>query len=309
MRVRAQPVRILVPLERGESALEPARLLGSLFATMAIRVRAIHVARVLVPHFYLPPGLETLDSLRRQQLTLEDEERRVLERQVEPLENAGFEVETEVTSGSPLAEIRKRAELWRGDLILARPRRGRAAAGGLGGVAAGLMQVAPAPVLFYHRVPSGYRVGSILAPVDFSPFSRKAIAWALLLASLTRARLRLLHVLPETSKRWAAPLRRAAVEMVGDERRRAERLLREFGNPGIPVEALILERKDPAQGVLEAQRDGIDLVVLGASGKSGVSAILGSITRRVARDCPCPVLVVPTTNRASAVQVWRKSRR
>jgi universal stress protein A len=306
--LRADRTRILVPLERGESAREPARLLGGLFAPAATRVRAIHVTRVLVPHFYLPPGLETLDSLRLQQLAREDEERRALERQVEPLEEAGFEVETEVTSGSPLAEIRKRAELWRADLILARPGRGRARAGGLGGVATGLMQVATAPVLFYRRVPSGYRVGSILAPVDFSPFSRKAIAWAVLLASLAQARVRLLHVLPEKSRRWSAPLRRAAAEMVGDERRRAERLLREFGSPGLSIEAVIVEREDPAQSVLEAQKDGIGLVVLGASGKTGVSAVLGSVTRRVVRDCPCPVVVLPTANRASAVQVWRKSR-
>jgi universal stress protein A len=307
-RVRAEPIRILIPLERGESAHEAARLLRGLFGTTAVRVRAIHVTRVLIPDFYIPPGLD-LDSLRRRQVTLENEELRALERQVEPLKDAGWEIETEVTSGSPLTEIRKRAKLWRSDLILARPHRGRAAAGLLGGVAAGLMQVASAPALMYRRVLRGYRIGSILAPVDFSPFSRGAIAWALLLGSLTRARVRLLHVLPEASRRWAASLRRAAVEKVGDERRRAERLLREFGNPGNSVEAMIVERKDPAQGVLEAQKDGIDIVVLGASGKTGVSAVLGSLTRRVARDCPCPVLVIPTTNRVSAVQVWRKSRR
>jgi universal stress protein A len=301
-------VRVLVPLESGESAGEPARLLGTLFSPTAVRVRALHVAPVAVPRFYLPAGLY-MDSLRREQLAWEVSARRILERETRPLKDRGFAVETEVTAGSPLAEILKRARLWRSDLILARPKRGRAAAGGLGGVATGLMQTATGPVLLYRRVSSGYRVGTILAPVDFSPFSRDAIGWALLLASLARARVRLLHVLPAASSRWAPRLRRVAVEMVRQERQRAQRQLRELGDPGTVIEALVVERKDPAQGILEAQKEDVSLVIVGASGKTGLNAVLGSVTRSVARSCPCPVLVIPTTSRISAVDVWRRSRR
>ena len=301
-------VRVLVPLERGESGVEPARLLEALFSPTAARVRGLHVAPVAVPHFYLPAGLD-LDLLRREQLVWEENARRILERQVDPLKDAGFAVETEVTAGSPLADIRKRARLWHGDLILARPRRGRTGAGRLGGVATGLIQTAPAPVLLYRRVPSGYRVGTILAPVDFSPSSREALEWALLFASLTRSRVRLLHVLPAASSRWAARLRRAALEMVREERQRAQRQLRRLGDPGTVIEAVIVERKDAAQGVLEAQKEDVSLVALGASGRTGLDAVLGSVTRRVARHCPCPVLVIPTTSRVSARDVWQKSRR
>jgi universal stress protein A len=306
--VKDDGVRVLVALERDESAGEPARVLGALFPPAAVRVRALHVAPVAVPHFYLPPGLD-LDSLSREQLAWEQKARRILERQVEPLEDAGFAVGTEVTAGSPLAEIRKRARLWRADLILARPRRAGSAARRLGGVAVGLMQTATAPVLLYRRVPAGYGVGTILAPVDFSPFSRDAIRWSLLLAALSQASVRLLHVLPASSSRWAPRLRRAAVEMVREERQLALRQLRELGHPRTVIEAVVVERKDPAEGVLEAQKDDVSLVVLGASGRTGLDAVLGSVTRRVARDCPCPVLVIPTTSGVSAREVWRRSRR
>ena len=171
------------------------------------------------------------------------------------------------------------------------------------------MQAATAPVLLYRRVPSGNRAGTVLAPVDFSPFSRDAISWALLLASLARARVRLLHVLPPASSRWATRLRRAAVEMVRQERRLALRQLRELGDRSTVIEAVVVERKDPARAILEAQREDVSLVVVGASGKTGLKAVLGSVTRRLARSCPCPVLVIPTTSRISAVAVWRKSRR
>lgn len=226
-------VRILVALERGELTGETARLLGGLFSPAATRVRALHVGRVLIPLFYVPAGFERLDSLRRKQLAWEHQALRALDRQTTPIHEAGFGIELEVTSGSPLAEIRKRAQLWHADLILARPRQGVAGRGGLGGVAMGLLQTAPAPVLVYGNVPADYRVRTILVPVDFSPFSRRAVEWAFCLATLVRARLRLLHVVPETSSKWTPRLRRAAAEKVADERRRAERQLREFGSPGI----------------------------------------------------------------------------
>lgn len=307
--MKTEPIRILVPLERGESAREPARLLEALFAPAAIQVRALHVGRVAVPVFYFPTGVEALGSLRRDQLAWEESARKVLTRQIRPLEEAGFTVQVEVTAGSVLGEVLKRAELWRADLVLARPQREGARSRGLGGVAAGLIHAASAPVLLYRRISADYRIRSVLAPVDFSSFSRKAIRWSLLVASLTRASLRLLHVLPETSARWAPGLRRIALEMVREERQRAERQLREFGGSAIPVEAVIIERKDPARGILETQKQGVDLVVLGASGKTGLASVLGSVTRRVARDCPCPVLVIPTSSRVSAVEVWRKGRR
>jgi universal stress protein A len=282
-------------------------LLVALFAPSAVSVRALHVTRVHIPHFYLVPGMENLDSLRREQVVWERKARKALERQVAPLEDEGFVVESEVASGSPLAEVRKRAERWRTDLILARPRRGRIGSG-LGSVAVGLIQTAPAPVLLYRSVPAEFRVRTVLAPVDFSPFSRKALDWALLLASLARASVRLLHVLPETSKRWAPRLRRTAVEMVVEERRRAERRIRKFGGAAVSVEGLVVERADPAAAVLESQKERIDVVVLGSSGKTGMASVLGSVARRIARECPCPVLVLPTTNRISARDVWRKSR-
>ena len=307
--VRSHEVRVLLALESSESAHEPARLSNALFGAARLRIRAIHVRAALFPDFYLPPGFG-LDSLRRQTLALERAALRGLERRVEPLRAMGFEVETEVTSGSPLAELRKRARLWRSDVILARPHRAGLDSPGLGGVAAGLMQTAPAPVLLHRRVPAGYRVDTILAPIDFSPFSRRAVGWALFLASLTGARVRLLHALVEVSRRRGSPVRRAAIEAVEGERRWAERQLRgRFRNPAIAVDAGVIETTDPARSVLEAGSKGADLVVLGSSGKSGLTAVLGSVARRVARECPCPVLVLPAASRVSAMELWQRVRR
>lgn len=96
--------------------------------------------------------------------------------------------------------------------------------------------------------------------------------------------------------------------MVVEESRRVERRLRQFGHAAVSVEGRVVERADPAVAVLENQKEQIDLVVVGSSGKTGMASVLGSVTRRVVRKCPCPVLVLPTTNRVSARDVWRKSR-
>jgi nucleotide-binding universal stress UspA family protein len=51
---------------------------------------------------------------------------------------------------------------------------------------------------------------------------------------------------------------------------------------------------DPLRQVVEYARDeSMDLIVLGAHGRSGVAhLILGSVAERVVRTAPCPVLTV-----------------
>jgi len=56
----------------------------------------------------------------------------------------------------------------------------------------------------------------------------------------------------------------------------------------------ILERGDPVQKLLEAAEVGIDLLVLGSRGFGPVMRLLiGSVSSRVIRGAPCPVMVVP----------------
>ena len=56
----------------------------------------------------------------------------------------------------------------------------------------------------------------------------------------------------------------------------------------------VYERGDPVQKLLEAAEMGIDLLVLGSRGFGPVMRLLiGSVSSRVIREAPCPVLVVP----------------
>jgi nucleotide-binding universal stress UspA family protein len=56
----------------------------------------------------------------------------------------------------------------------------------------------------------------------------------------------------------------------------------------------VFERGDPVHKLLEAAEMGVDLLVLGSRGFGPVMRLLiGSVSSRVVREAPCPVLVVP----------------
>ncbi|HEY6636340.1 MAG TPA: universal stress protein [Solirubrobacterales bacterium] len=56
----------------------------------------------------------------------------------------------------------------------------------------------------------------------------------------------------------------------------------------------VFERGDPVRKLLQAAEMGIDLLVLGSRGFGPVMRLLiGSVSSRVIREAPCPVLVVP----------------
>jgi nucleotide-binding universal stress UspA family protein len=56
----------------------------------------------------------------------------------------------------------------------------------------------------------------------------------------------------------------------------------------------VFERGDPVAKLLADAEIGVDLLVLGSRGFGPVMRLLiGSVSSRVIREAPCPVLVVP----------------
>ncbi len=71
-----------------------------------------------------------------------------------------------------------------------------------------------------------------------------------------------------------------------------------FGS--FPVQQEIIRTaKSPAQAIIDyASEKKIDLIVMSSTGRSKLSKfLLGSTAERVLRAAPCPVLLVPSTNR------------
>lgn len=158
----------------------------------------------------------------------------------------------------------------------------------LGGVTEQVMRLSPMPVLVIRSQtppPGSPRPGRILAPVDGTPFSKEALAWAERLADFHQAPVEMLHVRQETRRR--PPAGRPSVEEIG---RSAARLSRELRNRGIPA-SFRLEEGDPAQEILKACRP-TDLVVMSSHGRAGFKHwVLGSVAEKVIHGSPAPVFI------------------
>ncbi len=63
---------------------------------------------------------------------------------------------------------------------------------------------------------------------------------------------------------------------------------------GLRVQAVQLAMGQPVDSILDHARDGVDLIVAGTHGKSGLSRwLLGSTSAALLADATCPVLLVP----------------
>ncbi len=141
---------------------------------------------------------------------------------------------------------------------------------------------------------------SILVPTDFSPDADAALKSALDLASRFKSRIYLLHVidagLQECAVDYCLPY--AAVERLKEESRRTSKVRLEKELKAIAaardVEVVFdVQTGIPFETILKEQQEkGIDLIVIGSHGKTGVlKHLMGSVAEKVVRGAKCPVLV------------------
>ncbi|HEX8892129.1 MAG TPA: universal stress protein [Terriglobales bacterium] len=147
----------------------------------------------------------------------------------------------------------------------------------------------------------------MLCPFDFSEFSIRAYQHARSLAEHYRAKLVALHVVELFQHSY---LGFAASAPLYDEACRALRessrvQLQEFVNRETPKEIqseVVVELGSAADGTLSfARAHKVDVIVMGTHGRRGYDRlVLGSVTDRVMRTAPCPVLVVRKSAHDSA---------
>jgi universal stress protein A len=143
---------------------------------------------------------------------------------------------------------------------------------------------------------STFRQMKILVPVDFSPASKKLLKYVSRLAGKFSAQVTLLHVLaPAPSPNFAGT---AGAPTVPETELSAEEGLRALivsPRNGSVVRARGITRTGvPSHEIVEmAKEAGIDLIVIGALGRTGGKQFcIGSTVERVVRAAPCSVLVV-----------------
>jgi len=223
------------------------------------------------------------------------EDARVLAERV--VERDGGELKVvHVEKGSPADALRALAERGDADLIvLGSTHRAHFGSVAPGSVAENLLHGAPCRVII---APKGYGAADHsqdrlrVAAVGFDGMaeSQAALNEAARLATKFGGSLRVIGVIPPVPPAAAAAAR---VEGAGPD---FETRLRD-AVAELPAElrALpVIEHGDPVRKLIEDAGTGVDLLVLGSRGFGPVMRLLvGSVSSRVIRQAPCPVLVVP----------------
>ena len=137
-----------------------------------------------------------------------------------------------------------------------------------------------------------YRVTRILIPCDFGPSGEAALRHACDLATTSDAELHLLHVVNES------PVFLGRSEPEAERLRSAREELDRLLEPHIFINRPVLRDVvvgTPFRDICRyAQRHNVDLIVMGTEGRTGLAHLtMGSVTEKVLRAAPCPVMIVP----------------
>ena len=134
-------------------------------------------------------------------------------------------------------------------------------------------------------------VSRILCPVDFSDASVRALNNAIMLASRLRAELTIMHVyrlINISSPRLSVDHDYENKIRMENAKKEFSTFLKQFELGGISYHELIIGGTPESQIPNEISRNGIDLLIMGTTGRTGLSRILmGSVTEKVTREVPC----------------------
>ncbi len=140
----------------------------------------------------------------------------------------------------------------------------------------------------------------ILVPTDFSPQSDSALDYAATLAEAFKASLVLLYVFedPFATAAYAPDVHgsgrpKATQPMIQSDQTQLGSRVARAQQAGLSVTSDFVWG-NPSKIIPEyAAAQGIDLIVMGTHGRTGVAhLLLGSVAERVVRMAPCPVLAV-----------------
>ena len=153
----------------------------------------------------------------------------------------------------------------------------------------------------------------ILVPYDGSQFADIALENAIGIAKMSgpNTQITLLHITPympipltfqrpvhsaKTGK--SIPLTQYIEELIEEMEQNASKMLEEerqkYAHHNIKIETILLNGY-PSEKIVEfAEKENVDLIVIGNIGLSGLSKVkaLGSVSRSVSENASCPVLIV-----------------
>ena len=139
-------------------------------------------------------------------------------------------------------------------------------------------------------------IKNILCPVDHSDCSKEALKYAVSFAIKDNSKLYLLHVIdirtfdesinamtPQIpDDKTLAQLKTKLLDCIPEEMR-----------DDMDVEALVVQGIPFVEIISTAKKNDVDMIVLGSHGRTGIThMMMGSVSEKVVRKAPCPVLTV-----------------
>lgn len=259
-------------------------------------VTAIHVMDEFLVH-------ELKKALSTDQATVRADWLERLRQFIASATNAGTSVQAEVRIGHPFTALADACREHHADLLVMGAKGSRNEPHRIGVIAAKCVRKAPVDVLVVREdAPGPFK--KIVACVDFSENSAKAVQCALHVAKQDGATLDCLHVLQSALAMSLdygggfVPSLPTVIDPEATAHRTAEvvafvtPLTREAA--GVEVTSLVVESLNIRETILEhVNSSHADLVVLGTRGKAGLREMLiGTTAEKIVQNAPCSILAV-----------------
>jgi nucleotide-binding universal stress UspA family protein len=144
------------------------------------------------------------------------------------------------------------------------------------------------------------RLNRILAPTDFSEYSDHALRFAAEMAGQFGAKLFLLHVVSNEALESIAkahvppyPVDRVYEDLTQEIHEQYVKHVPSELRRNLETEFLVLPGVPFLEIIRVARMKGVELIVMATHGRTGLShALMGSVTEKVVRKAPCPVLSI-----------------
>ena len=212
---------------------------------------------------------------------------------------AGLSIE--VSINNRIVGILRRAREDKADLLVMGAFGDRRLDVGFGTVATACVRKSMADVLLVRDTQAG-AFKTIVAAVDFSENSLRALERAAFFAARDGAELHVLHVFaaPWQQLHYRAPTQLVKPHLQKQYRDSLERRLAEFTRPahsehaGLRTRSAVYDYSGHRSGIVEyAKSVSADLIVLGTRGRTNLRDILlGSTAEKALEDSPCSILAV-----------------
>lgn len=147
----------------------------------------------------------------------------------------------------------------------------------------------------------------ILYATDFSRHGTHGFRYAITLSKHFKAKMIILHAISLPPTIPADPTGGVALtdyfeELEEESKARLKEMLHQAESNGVEAETLLVDGAAHKAVLQEAKRLGVDLIVVGTHGRTGVEhLLLGSTAEKIVRQSPIPVLVVRHPQHSTAV--------